>query len=433
MTAQTLIELNRDCLCFPIERAQIDATILRSCSKQDQARMAAMLRERENYFANTAVFLANDEVLAMQAQIAAIEQVVDMPAFRRAVFTRDASRFSHSQANTCGAFLGYDFHLTQNGPRLIEINTNAGGAFVTHALEQSINTHRPDTTARLADMFVTEWRLAGRVGRPKTLAIIDDNPLTQYHYPDMYLAAEALRSEGFRVYIADPRELRFTGLKLQLGGVDIDLVYNRLTDFGLTEPRNEPLRNALHTNAAVITPSPRHHAMFADKRNLVMLSDGALLSDWGVPQSARDSLTSIPAALEVTQHNAATLWRERRNYFFKPHAGFGSRGSYRGAKLTKKVWHQIVAGGYIAQRFVAPPSRALKRDTGAAALKFDVRVYGYAGHDPSPADSRFTQQTPLLLAARVYQGQTTNLRTAGGGLSPIIVGAADGQPLSCCS
>src|SRR5258705_419647 len=29
-----------------------------------------------------------------------------------------------------GVFMGYDFHLTQDGPRLIEINTNAGGALL---------------------------------------------------------------------------------------------------------------------------------------------------------------------------------------------------------------------------------------------------------------------------------------------------------------
>jgi hypothetical protein len=26
-----------------------------------------------------------------------------------------------------GVFMGYDFHLTESGPKLIEINTNAGG------------------------------------------------------------------------------------------------------------------------------------------------------------------------------------------------------------------------------------------------------------------------------------------------------------------
>ena len=431
MTTQTLIDLNRECFCFPIDRAQIDAAILKSCSKQDQAAMARILQQREHYFAQTPVFVAHNEMMAMQAQITAIEQVVKMPAFRRAVFARDATRFSRSQGNTCGVFLGYDFHLTQSGPCLIEINTNAGGAFVTRALEQTINTHRPDSDARIVDMFVTEWHLAGRVGRPKTLAIVDDKPLTQYHYPDMYLAAEVLRSEGFQVYIADPSELRFVCSKLQLNGVDIDLVYNRLTDFGLTDPSSKALLDALAANAAVITPSPRHHALFADKRNLVMLSDAAQLTEWDVPQSVRQSLANIPAALEVTPNNAVTLWQQRRNYFFKPRAGFGSRGSYRGAKLTKKVWQQIVEGGYIAQRFIAPPLRAITRETGPTALKFDIRVYGYAGRDPSPTNSRSDEPPPLLMAARVYQGQTTNLRTAGGGLSPVIVGPPDGQVLRC--
>ena len=40
-------------------------------------------------------------------------------------------------------------------------------------------------------------------------------------------------------------------------------------------------------------------------------------------------------------------------------------------------------------------------------LKYDVRVYTYDG-------------APLAFAARVYQGQTTNFRSPGGGFAPII-------------
>ena len=39
-------------------------------------------------------------------------------------------------------------------------------------------------------------------------------------------------------------------------------------------------------------------------------------------------------------------------------------------------------------------------------LKYDVRLYTYAG-------------ATLLLAARLYQGQTTNFRTSGGGFAPV--------------
>jgi hypothetical protein len=41
-------------------------------------------------------------------------------------------------------------------------------------------------------------------------------------------------------------------------------------------------------------------------------------------------------------------------------------------------------------------------------LKYDLRVYAYAGEIQ-------------LLAARLYQGQTTNFRTPGGGFAPVRV------------
>ena len=40
-------------------------------------------------------------------------------------------------------------------------------------------------------------------------------------------------------------------------------------------------------------------------------------------------------------------------------------------------------------------------------LKADIRCYAYRGK-------------PLLYAARLYQGQTTNFRTPGGGFAPVL-------------
>ena len=45
---------------------------------------------------------------------------------------------------------------------------------------------------------------------------------------------------------------------------------------------------------------------------------------------------------------------------------------------------------------------------GPRAMKFDVRAYAY-------------RDRVLLLGARVYQGQVTNLRSPGGGFSAICV------------
>jgi hypothetical protein len=101
------------------------------------------------------------------------------------------------------------------------------------------------------------------------------------------------------------------------------------------------------------------------------------------------------------------LWRNRKRLFFKPASGFGSGGAYRGEKITRRVFGEVLAGDYVAQALV-PPSERLGTDAdGAPVLKVDLRNYVYDGE-------------VLLVAARLYQGQTTNFRTPGGGFAPVF-------------
>jgi hypothetical protein len=65
-----------------------------------------------------------------------------------------------------------------------------------------------------------------------------------------------------------------------------------------------------------------------------------------------------------------------------------------------------MAGGHVAQALVVPGERTMSSDTSAQVLKFDLRNYVYEGE---------VQWT----AARLYQGQTTNFRTPGGGFAPV--------------
>jgi hypothetical protein len=102
------------------------------------------------------------------------------------------------------------------------------------------------------------------------------------------------------------------------------------------------------------------------------------------------------------------LWTHRRAKFFKPFAGFGARAAYRGDKLTQRVWNEIKSGGFVAQELVPPTERLIRIDGAAASLKFDLRAYTYAGRIQ-------------LLAARLYRGQTTNMRTPGGGFAPVLL------------
>jgi hypothetical protein len=201
---------------------------------------------------------------------------------------------------------------------------------------------------------------------------------------------------------------------LWAGELAIDLVYNRLTDFYLEESGSSALREAYLQDGVVLTPNPRAHALYADKRNLALFSDPSRMSALGVPDGLQKVLLEhVPHTEIVVAGDAQRLWDARRSLFFKPVAGFGSRAAYRGDKLTKRVWQEILAGEYVAQAFVTPGERKVSGDDSGQAMKFDMRAYTYEG-------------SVMWLAARLYQGQTTNFRTLGGGFAPVFSGSMEG-------
>ena len=140
----------------------------------------------------------------------------------------------------------------------------------------------------------------------------------------------------------------------------------------------------------------------------------AALEALGAPRGAVEVLVGgIPSTREAAGC-AESWWRDRKDWFFKPRSGYGSRGTYRGDKLTKRVFAEVVSGGYIAQQLTPPSERWRSTDAGKEVFKVDVRCYVYAGRIQ-------------LMAARLYQGQTTNFRTAGGGFAPIYIIGRDGE------
>jgi uncharacterized circularly permuted ATP-grasp superfamily protein len=168
------------------------------------------------------------------------------------------------------------------------------------------------------------------------------------------------------------------------------------------------LRAVFEADGVVVTPHPRAHALYADKRNLILLSDEAILIDMGVPESTRQTLLAgIPRTVMIKADAAEQFWAERKRWFFKTATGFGSRAAYRGDKLTKRVFEEILGGCYIAQEIAPPSEHAVLVDDEMQLMKADIRAFVYQG-------------SVQLFAARLYQGQTTNFRTPGGGFAPVF-------------
>ena len=408
--------LNQSCFCITLDRDSLCRALEREAG--DPAFCAALIKTRPHLFSNVPVFLPAQAIAEMGKVVAAIEVTAQLPAYRSRALSW-APEIAQEDHGPLGAFMGYDFHLDDNGPRLIEVNTNAGGAFLNALLagaqlaccgevEAAVDAAKANNfQAGVVRMFRDEWqRQRGNSSVPR-IAVIDDRPEEQYLYPEFVLARQVFLKAGFDAVIADASQLRYEQGRLLADGVGVGLVYNRLVDFALDRPEHAALRAAYLGGAAVLTPNPHNHALLADKRNLTLLSDPAVLEAWGLSPEIRSQLAGIPRTVLVTPENADALWHSRKSLFFKPACGHGSKVVYRGDKVTRGVWIEIVRGGYVAQEFAAPGERAVKLDGTTVARKVDVRLYTYGGRI-------------LLTAARLYQGQATNFRTPGGGFAPVF-------------
>jgi hypothetical protein len=366
--------------------------------------------QQPQLFSAAAIAVDAATLEAMAEVIAAIESVVALPAWQSRVLAW-APEIARRPVAARGVFLGYDFHLTEEGPKLIEINTNAGGGLINAYL---LAAHgKADKGARVKDAFVDmfreEWRLERGEAPLRRIAIVDENPGEQFLAPEFALFKELFEQHGIAAVIADPRDLARAGDRLLCGGEPVDLIYNRLTDFALDAKVNAGLRAVFEAGGVVLTPHPHAHALYADKRNLMLLSDAAALCDLGVAEETqRILLAGVPRTVAVDPENEAVFWAGRKRWFFKPPAGFGSRAAYRGDKLTKRVFEEILHGGYIAQEIAPPSEHVVMVGDSEQRMKADIRCFVY--------DRRIQ-----LVAARLYQGQTTNFRTPGGGFAPVFV------------
>ncbi len=392
-----IAHLNGECIAW----AGMDSVALQRALQGQGAEWSGLVQERcPHLFAAAPVFISALQLQQMRSVIGAVEEVLAAAEPQSAL----------------GVFYGYDFHLNEQGAHLIEINTNAGGAFLNALLIDSQReaalygsaVSMENLQQVFIGMFRNEWRLVRGDAPLKTIAIVDEQPESQYLYPEFLLAQKMFESAGITAFIADPSELHIQEDDLYCNGQRIDLVYNRLTDFNLDQYPH--IRTAWEMQQVVLTPNPAHYRRYADKSKLAQFSDGAWLHAQGASQASVDGLLQgVPETRIVNREDAGQWWAERKQWFFKPLNGYGSKGAYRGDKLTKRVFEEIMQSDYVAQGMALPGERKVcVEGSEAQSLKYDVRCYVYDGHIQ-------------LIAARLYQGQTTNFRTPGGGFALVRV------------
>jgi hypothetical protein len=364
------------------------------------------------YAGRTVIALSPEHFGAIRRAIALLFELAHSAPYQREV-DASAGEIERFAPGNFGVFMGYDFHLGPQGPRLIEINTNAGGALLNGLHTAALCD--PKKLACLCSDLLPVEAIRERIARSfrselsasrgaraelRSLAIVDERPREQFLYPEFELFVDLFRAAGIRADIRD------AGAPVS----DVDLVYLRDTDFLLEQPRSAALRAAYLAREVVVTPSPREHHLLANKRRLALFSSRTALARLGVAADDAAFLAGIvPETLALADLGIERAWDERHRWVFKPCAAFGSRAVYRGDKISRKKLAEIVLDPrYVAQRRVEPGEVQVETLEGPRAMKFDVRAYAY-------------RDEILLLGARVYQGQVTNLRSPGGGFSAICV------------
>lgn len=411
--------LNKGCAC-----QTLDTELLKSQLEKDpllKGLFEDIIKTRPNLFSATSVFLSLEEFKAMAELISTIEAIIQNSNFQKIVFARSPV-IAQKSFGPKGVFMGYDFHMSDEGPKLIEINTNAGGGLLNLELAKAQQAcclidnafFKTDEGLKNLDkdffeMFIKEWQTQRQTQKPNLVAIIDVRPQEQYLYPEFLLFERLFSQFGVKAIIIDPSELTFSSGRLMYNDQQVDMIYNRLTDFYLEETAHKILLDAYESNAVVVTPSPHHHALYANKLNLASLTDKEVLTSLDISPEARSVLSrGIPETKNVAIFEPEELWELRKDLFFKPVSGYGGKATYRGDKLTRKVWGEIVKTDYVAQKIIPPSQRLIQQGETQTDLKIDIRAYVYDGKIQ-------------LLAARLYAGQTTNFRTTGGGFAPVFI------------
>ncbi len=413
MTFEKTLKFNAECSCSTINRTKLSEI-------QEKIKLSGGISsfELQKYFAPSPTSISKNSLEKIKKFIEVISSILGNSAMIESFLQDMETRFKHSVPLKIsgGLFLGFDFHETETGPKLIEINTNAGGLLINSILyevqenccnllysNQEISSFS-DLGNQINKFVEKEWSFQIPDRKLETIVVLDENPESQFLFPEFEMFQNIMIQHGKKTLICSPLDLRYENNGLYFRDQRIDFVYNRHTDFLLKSKEMQGLAEAFASKQIALSPNPVDYLIYANKLNLQKLSDKSFLLSRGISEKEIQIIQDvIPETKVVNSKDSNSLWENRKTVFFKPQNSYGSKGVYAGRKLTKSKFEEILNLDYITQTEI-PPS---KRTINLVEFKIDYRAYVY-------------NSDLLMLTSRLYQGQATNFRTEGGGFSPVL-------------
>lgn len=311
-------------------------------------------------------------------------------------------------------FMSYDFHVTEEGLKLIEINTNAAFSLVACELNQFAglspeSSIYADYHNQVRTAFENETHLCLSKSSPEGVAIVDQTPDSQKMFVEFVMFQDLLSKWGIKNGVYDLDELAFEKNVLSAkDGSQFDFVYYRSTDFMIDGAPD--LSAAYASRKVCFSPNPHEYSLLADKARLIDFKNKERLKSFGLDDASIEILDKhIPFIFETKNISAEELWELRKKSVFKPKNAYAGKEVYRGANITRKVFDHIRDGDFVAQEFIPAPTLSVETPTGQEEeFKYDLRFYAY-------------KNQIQLVTARLYQGQVTNFRAPGSGFTAVEI------------
>lgn len=368
-----------------------------------------------NYSHNLSPTIVPLPVIALMRMIKLVRllnRIRLLPSYLGQIYPQspDVARYNpgHDAVMMC-----YDFHLENGMPRLIEVNTNAGGGMLAYLAKNPSMPAKHTSLSeklknRLLQTFADEMFAysSGCYDKPTRIVILDETPDKQPLYAEMCAFADLFRDWGVPTDIVAPQQLTANHKGVWLDGKPVDMIYNRHCDFYLQNEELAGLRQAYLAGKVCLTPNPYMYFLLADKRRMILWSDPASRTSWDLSEKEGWLLDRVvPKSFLLADLPLEQAWLSRKQYVFKPVDSYGSRGVLIGAKMTRKRFDGLPMQTTLVQDWL-PPSMTETADH--ELMKTDFRLFVY-------------RNRVFGITARLYRGQVTNMNTPGGGFARIRV------------
>lgn len=333
-----------------------------------------------------------------------------------------------------------DAFVTPDGPRFIEINSDAPAGFGYSDRMARLFEDLPvfrEFARRVAVSYlpsdeglvraVAAQRRAGGTAERSRIAIVDWAEVKTR--PDQEILREAFAARGFDCLLADPREVEIAGGRLHAGGAPVDLVYRRavLSELVGHEGEVKAFLEAYRQQLCPVVNSLRCR-LSEDKAFFAILTDEAfahLLDDGERALVAR----VLPWTRRVAERRTLKGGREvdlvpfineeREKLVLKPAHAYGGRSVLLGSETEAGDWERAVraavdAPWVVQERVTIPqePFPVLDEASGDLAfvpLKVNANPFYVAGQD-------------VGAVTRASRSSVINVSAGGGSVPTFVVG-----------